>query len=108
MAIRWGSYKVKGFYDESIRVAGKPRYASAALCEYLRNLSDREIEEYKVAAEMAIQLMGVTFTVYSEQEGSIDRAWPFDIIPRVIPKSDWMICITTSRSLRTAFSRRPC
>ena len=90
MAIRWGSYRVKGFYDELVRVAGKPRYASAALCEYLRNLSDREIEEYKVAAEMAIQLMGVTFTVYSEQEGSIDRAWPFDIIPRVIPKSDWM------------------
>lgn len=90
MAIRWGSYKVKGFYDESLRVAGKPRYASAALCEYLRKLSDREINEYKAAAEMAIQLMGVTFTVYSEQDGSIDRAWPFDIIPRVIPRSDWV------------------
>ena len=34
--------------------------------------------------------MGVTFTVYTEEEGSIDRAWPFDIIPRVIPKSEWV------------------
>ncbi|HEY9050236.1 MAG TPA: circularly permuted type 2 ATP-grasp protein, partial [Gammaproteobacteria bacterium] len=84
MAIRWGSYKVKGFYDELIRVAGKPRFASAALCEYLRNLKDKEIEEYKSAAEMAIHVMGITFTVYTEEEGSIDRAWPFDIIPRVI------------------------
>jgi uncharacterized circularly permuted ATP-grasp superfamily protein len=33
--------------------------------------------------------MGITFTVYSEDEGSIDRAWPFDIIPRVIPRSEW-------------------
>jgi len=89
MAIRWGSYKVKGFYDELIRVTGKPRPAAAALCSYLRSLTDREIEEYRSAAEMAIQLMGVTFTVYTEDEGSIDRAWPFDIIPRIIPKSEW-------------------
>ena len=27
--------------------------------------------------------MGVTFTVYTA-EGNIDRAWPFDIIPRTI------------------------
>jgi len=32
--------------------------------------------------------MGITFTVYSEGE-NIDRAWPFDIIPRVIPASEW-------------------
>ena len=90
MAIRWGSYKVKGFYDELIRVAGKPRPASIGLCEYLRNLSDHEIEEYRSAAELAIGVMGITFTVYSEEEGTIDRAWPFDIIPRVIPKSEWV------------------
>jgi uncharacterized circularly permuted ATP-grasp superfamily protein len=34
--------------------------------------------------------MGITFTVYSEEEGSIDRAWPFDIIPRIIPGSEWV------------------
>ena len=89
MAIRWGSYKVKGFYDELIRAAGKPRPAATALCDYLRHLKDKEVEEYKSAAEMAIHIMGITFTVYSEEEGSIDRAWPFDIIPRIIPKSEW-------------------
>jgi uncharacterized circularly permuted ATP-grasp superfamily protein len=90
MTIRWGSYKVKGLYDELIRVAGKPRPAAAALCQYLRNLSDSDIEGYKTAADMAISVMGITFTVYSEEEGSIDRAWPFDIIPRVIAKSEWL------------------
>jgi len=90
MAIRWGSYKVKGFYDELIRVAGKPRPVAEVLCSYLRNLKDREIEEYKSASDMAMHVMGVSFTVYNEGEGSIDRAWPFDIIPRVIPKSEWI------------------
>lgn len=90
MAIRWGSYKVKNLYDELLRASGRPRPAAQALCSYLRSLKDAEIEEYKVAAESAIHVMGVSFTVYTEEEGSIDRAWPFDIIPRIINKKEWL------------------
>lgn len=89
MTIRWGSYKVKGLYDELLRATGKPRDAAKPLCDYLRALKDKEIEEYKAAAELAIHVMGITFTVYTEEEGSIDRAWPFDIIPRIITKTEW-------------------
>ena len=89
MAIRWGSYNTKGLYDELIRVAGKPRSESESLCRYLYDLKDREIEEVKAAAELAIQVMGISFTVYTEKDGSIDRNWPFDIVPRVIPRSEW-------------------
>jgi len=89
MTIRWGSYKVNGLYDELIRAAGKPRDAAKPLCEYFHALKDKEIEEYKAAAELAIHVMGVTFTVYTEEEGSIDRAWPFDIIPRILDKREW-------------------
>ncbi|MFO8023797.1 circularly permuted type 2 ATP-grasp protein [Thiohalophilus sp.] len=89
MAIRWGSYRVKGIYDELIRVSGRPRPAAQELCDYLRALKDRDIDEYKAAAETAIHVMGITFTVYTEEEGTIDRAWPFDIIPRIIDRSEW-------------------
>lgn len=89
MAIRWGSYKVKNIYDEMLRASGRPRPAAQALSTYLRSLKDTEIEEYKVAAESAIHVMGISFTVYTEEEGSIDRAWPFDIIPRIIDKKEW-------------------
>jgi uncharacterized circularly permuted ATP-grasp superfamily protein len=89
MAIRWGSYRIKGLYDELLRATNRPRPAAQALCNYLRALKDSEIEEYKAAAELAIRVMGITFTVYSQEEGSIDRAWPFDIIPRVIDKKEW-------------------
>ena len=34
--------------------------------------------------------MGITFTTYTgEGSGSIDREWPFDIIPRMIIKREW-------------------
>ena len=89
MSIRWGSYKVNGLYDELIRAAGKPRPAAKPICDYFRALKDKDIEEYKAAAELAIHVMGITFTVYTEEEGSIDRAWPFDIIPRIIDKREW-------------------
>ena len=89
MAIRWGSYKVKGLYDELIRASGKARPPSNYICQYLRNLTDKEIEDLKAAADLAIRIMGITFTVYSEDEGSIDRAWPYDIIPRIIERKEW-------------------
>lgn len=89
MAIRWGSYTVKNIYDELIRAAGKPRDAARPLCDFLHKLKDKDIDEYKAAADLAIHVMGITFTVYTEEEGSIDRAWPFDIIPRIIDKREW-------------------
>ncbi|MGD8885824.1 MAG: circularly permuted type 2 ATP-grasp protein, partial [Gammaproteobacteria bacterium] len=89
MAIRWGSYKVKGLHDELMRATGKARPPAGYICQYLRNLTDKEINDLKDAADLAIRTMGITFTVYSEDEGSIDRAWPFDIIPRIIRRKEW-------------------
>jgi uncharacterized circularly permuted ATP-grasp superfamily protein len=89
MAIRWKEYPTRGLYDELMRGGGRPRDAARILCHYLRRLSDGEIQSRKEAAELAIRVMGITFTVYSQQGGSIDRAWPFDIIPRIIPKTEW-------------------
>jgi uncharacterized circularly permuted ATP-grasp superfamily protein len=89
VAIRWKQYQARGPYDELIQPSGKPRQSAQPLCKYVSSLSDSELQERKAAAELAIRVMGITFTVYSEQSGSIDREWPFDIIPRVIPKSEW-------------------
>ncbi|HVT36653.1 MAG TPA: circularly permuted type 2 ATP-grasp protein, partial [Nevskiaceae bacterium] len=33
-------------------------------------------------------VMGITFTVYTEGQ-NVDRAWPFDLVPRVIEKREW-------------------
>jgi uncharacterized circularly permuted ATP-grasp superfamily protein len=88
MTIDWQNYHIEEFYDELLSAPGQTRPAARVLCDYLASLSDDELSERKTAAELAIQVMGITFTVYSEG-GSIDRAWPFDIIPRIIPKREW-------------------
>lgn len=55
---------------------------------HLGALSDEELKILRQTAEATIQQMGITFTVYSEA-GNIDRSWPFDVIPRIIPASEW-------------------
>jgi len=52
-------------------------------------LPDAELELRRELATNTIRTMGITFRVYSNKEGSIDREWPFDIIPRVIDRSEW-------------------
>lgn len=89
MTIKWSDYPADGIYDELIRSGGRPRKGAEALCRYLRSQGDEDIQQHKAAVEAAIRAMGITFTVYSEEEGSIDRMWPFDLVPRVIARKEW-------------------
>ena len=84
----WENYQTDVSYDELMRSGFQPRPCSYSLCQYLNSLTQESIEKRKVAAEQAIQEMGISFTVYSD-EGNIDRAWPFDIIPRIIEAKEW-------------------
>jgi uncharacterized circularly permuted ATP-grasp superfamily protein len=50
----------------------------------------QEIIDYKhVAAEGIFRRLGVTFAVYSDNERSLERLIPFDIIPRVLDEAEW-------------------
>ena len=88
MAIDWQQYRCESLYDELLEKPGQPRAPAQALARYLASLSDTELAERRLAAELAIKVMGVTFTVYSEGR-NVDRAWPFDIIPRIIARKEW-------------------
>ena len=84
----WKFYNSGSFFDELIPPKGKPRVAARRLVNLLQNLSPEEVSNYRTAAELAIRDMGISFTIYSEGK-NIDRAWPFDIIPRVITAKEW-------------------
>ena len=88
MPIDWNQYQSGAFWDELMRPSGRARPGAGPLARYLAGLSDEELQQRKTAAELAIQEMGITFTVYSDG-GNIDRAWPFDIVPRVIQAREW-------------------
>lgn len=84
----WAHYPASQFFDELIAANGTPRPGTAALAEQFARLAGNRLRIRQRAAERAIVEMGITFTVYTQGQ-NIDRAWPYDIIPRVIPKNEW-------------------
>jgi uncharacterized circularly permuted ATP-grasp superfamily protein len=89
MPIDWKQYELQeNFFDELISSPGNARQPARQLVNYLSSLSEDDINSRKIAADSTIKDMGVSFTVYTEG-GNIDRAWPFDIVPRVISKTQW-------------------
>jgi uncharacterized circularly permuted ATP-grasp superfamily protein len=95
MSIDWKSYSSPGFYDELILAPGKPHSYARVPADYLASLSNEELQRRQEATRHAIKAMGISFTVYSDA-GNIDREWPFDLVPRTIPLSEWQV---TSKGL---------
>jgi len=84
----WQNYDAGQAFDELVTPKGQPRAVARPMITHLQKLSADEMLSRRTAAELCIREMGISFTVYSEA-GNIDRAWPFDIIPRIIAAKDW-------------------
>ena len=74
--------------DELLDDAGIPRPIARDMMSLLDDLGVDELRERQAASDLEILTMGITFTVYTDGE-NIDRAWPFDIVPRLIAGSEW-------------------
>lgn len=75
-------------YDELLDQHLRPRAVAKPLFDYLSSLDEKELEARRQAVETTIMAMGITFTIYSDA-GNIDRAWPFDVVPRVMSRREW-------------------
>ena len=84
----WQDYDPGNFYDEVISSPGNPRAASRGLAAHIRKMSIKGLLSRQQAADLAIQEMGISFTVYDDGQ-NIDRSWPMDILPRIIPLREW-------------------
>jgi uncharacterized circularly permuted ATP-grasp superfamily protein len=84
----WDNYQSKQHYDELITPTGRARDSANKLVKHISEMDEKDLDRRRQMAEVTIQEMGISFTVYTE-EGNIDRAWPFDIIPRTIPAPLW-------------------
>lgn len=84
----WKGYQAGDFFDELITAKGGARTAARQALRFLQGLPEDEMGARRRSADLAIREMGISFTVYTEG-GNIDRAWPFDIIPRIITAKEW-------------------
>ena len=85
-----GNYEAA--YDEMFADsdAATPRPHYRALYERLRAFNDDDFQRRVAMADTTMLNQGVTFTVYGDSSG-IERTFPVDLIPRIVPADDWDI-----------------
>jgi uncharacterized circularly permuted ATP-grasp superfamily protein len=81
-------YGNPGGYDEMFEAPGVPRPHYTQLFNLLNEISPAQFEPRRQVADMDFLRRGITFTVYSSDEG-VEKIFPFDLIPRVVPLSEW-------------------
>jgi uncharacterized circularly permuted ATP-grasp superfamily protein len=81
---------VGGAYDEVFERASRPRAHYQPLVSLLESFTQAELDRRERLQKLSLIDQGITFTVYGEQEG-VERVFPFDFVPRVIPAADWHI-----------------
>ncbi|MBD2077811.1 circularly permuted type 2 ATP-grasp protein [Phormidium sp. FACHB-592] len=86
--MQFNDYDPGNFYDELFASEGKPRPDAMPLVNRIDSLSREEVQRRQEAAQIALFKMGVTFNVYSDDQGT-ERIIPFDIIPRIVSADDW-------------------
>src|SRR5438270_9667647 len=82
------SYRLGAAYDEMFEAPLRPRPHYRALFQRLMSLTAEEFSRRKAMTELSMLQDGVGFTVYRQEEG-IERVWPMDPVPRIIPAAEW-------------------
>lgn len=81
-------YSLGPAYDEMFEAPSCPRPHYHHLFRRLAGLSPAEFRRRKAMTDLSMLQDGVGFTVYRQEEG-IERVWPMDPVPRIIPAQEW-------------------
>ncbi|MBV8177063.1 MAG: circularly permuted type 2 ATP-grasp protein, partial [Verrucomicrobia bacterium] len=81
-------YVPDNYFDEMFAPTGSVRPHYQTLLNRYEGMTCTEFQKKRDLADNAFLTQGVTFTVYNDQQGT-ERIFPFDLIPRIIPRAEW-------------------
>ncbi len=81
-------YQTDSFFDEMFQSSAEPRPHYRQLKDRIARLSTDAFDAQRRQADQVFLNQGITFTVYGDPDQT-ERIFPFDLIPRVIPNSEW-------------------
>jgi uncharacterized circularly permuted ATP-grasp superfamily protein len=88
MKLSFDNYQQDGFYDEMFKSDGSVRPYYRRLLQRFSKLSVEDFDARRQLADLLFFNEGVTFTVYGDKRG-VERIFPFDLMPRIIPDREW-------------------
>jgi uncharacterized circularly permuted ATP-grasp superfamily protein len=78
----------EGVIDEMLDAARSPRSHYAGYAEWLAAISPEAMAGKRAEADLIFRRIGITFSVQGE-DGDTERLIPSDVVPRIIPASEW-------------------
>lgn len=88
----WSSYQSHLFYDEMFEKNGAVRPHYSKVYRQFQKSPYQHLADRQHAFDRMIMEEGITFTVYGESSvDSLERTIPFDLLPRIIPKKEWLV-----------------
>lgn len=86
-------YQREEFFDEMFADDVNPFSHYEGLHDRFGSLGLEELEDKQHKVDRGFLEQGITFTVYGDDQGT-ERIFPFDLIPRIIPDSEWQMLET--------------
>jgi uncharacterized circularly permuted ATP-grasp superfamily protein len=99
----FSQYQTDGFFDEMFDEAGQPRTECQLLYQRIRSISPDDLIRRQRAADRSMVQLGITFNVYGDTQGT-ERIIPFDIVPRIVGRSEWDVLERGLRQRITALN----
>jgi len=75
-------------FDEMHAADGSVRQSYCEYSSWLAEQSSEVLGNKRAEADLVFRRVGITFAVYGDDAGT-ERLIPFDIIPRIIPATEW-------------------
>jgi uncharacterized circularly permuted ATP-grasp superfamily protein len=72
----FAGYELDGFFDEVFASPGQVRRGYRRLVQRLNKLSARQLDERRQMADVSFLNQGITFTVYSDNQGTDEVKQP--------------------------------
>jgi uncharacterized circularly permuted ATP-grasp superfamily protein len=82
------NYLLDRAYDEMFSGVSALREHYQPLLEHFSALHSDELRRRKQSADLSFLNQGITFTVYSRDEGT-EQIFPYDLLPRIITSAEW-------------------
>ena len=85
----WKDYNYKNAYDGYITDDCKLRKHAKIISNILERNGKKKLLEIEKNCQSTINARGINFRVYAANNRAEEKKWPLDIIPRIIPKTQW-------------------
>ena len=86
----WKNYNASSSYDGYFTDSNKLRKHAKIISSILEKYGNKKLQEIEKNCQSTISARGINFRVYAANNIAEDKKWPLDIIPRIIPRSQWI------------------